>query len=163
MQIESAGIQVLESVYLIATSKNIDTIISRYDFVLDRISLLKHGQNHKQYPNSIQAALERYKETYNDRPLQDYQISILSNPGNFNINDFYCSSLANAMKRYCSEQTKEINSMKKESAKSNRKEKVITSISKTRFELHSKCSSSPFYSVALSELNDLEQTYKSIL
>jgi hypothetical protein len=44
IEIQSAGMQVLESCYIIATSKNIDTIISRYDFLQERIKILKQGQ-----------------------------------------------------------------------------------------------------------------------
>jgi hypothetical protein len=159
MQMQSAGIQVLESVYLIATSKNIDTIISRHDFLLDRISTLKQGQSNSQYSDCVHLAMEQYKKIYYDRPFQDYQSSILSNPNIFNINEFYCSSLANAMKRFCAEQTEEINAMKKDTAKAKRKEKVIMAISKTKYELQAKCSTSSYYSTALSELENLGKTF----
>jgi len=161
MQMQSAGIQVLESVYIIATSKNIDTIISRHDFLLQRISTLKQGQSNFQYSDCVQLTIEHYKKMYYDRPLQDYQISILSNPSSFNINEFYCTSLANSMKRFCAEQIEEINAMKKETAKTKRAEKVIGVINKTKIELQTKCLSSSYYPTALSELENLEQSFKT--
>jgi hypothetical protein len=124
MQMQSAGMQVLESSYIIATSKNIDTIKSRYEFLIERTLSLKEGQNNPQYSSCVQLVTDRYKELYYDRPLQDYQLSILSNPNSFDISNFYCNSLVNTIKRFCTEQTEEINAMKKETAKVKRSAKV---------------------------------------
>jgi hypothetical protein len=91
---------------------------------------------------------------YYDRPLQDYQLTILSNPNNFNLYDFYCGSLINAIKRFCVEQAEEINGMKREGAKQKRAEKTMQIIKKTKNEVQIKCSASSSYSVALSNWNN---------
>ena len=159
IEMQSAGMQVLESSYIIATSKNIETIKSRHEFLLERIARLKQGQSNSQYSACVQLTTEHYKTMYYDRPLQDYQLTILSNPNGFDLNNFYCNSLVNAMKRFCGEQTAEINAMKKETAKAKRAAKVLETIKTTKKELQIKCSTASSYSTALAELENLENTF----
>jgi hypothetical protein len=159
MEMQSAGIQVLESSYIIATSKNIETIKARHDFLLQRIASLKQGQNNPRYSSCVQAIRENYTRMYYDRPLQDYQLAILTNPNSFDINNFYCVSLGNSMKRFCSEQAEEINNMKKEPAKAKRASKVLETIRTTKSELQTKCSAATAYLSALTELENLETTF----
>lgn len=159
IEMQSAGMQVLESSYIIATSKNIETIKSRHEFLLERIASLKQGQSNPQYSAGVQLATEHYKTMYYDRPLQDYQLTILSNPNGFDLNNFYCNSLVNAMKRFCGEQTTEINAMKKETAKSKRAAKAFETIKTTKYELQIKCSTASSYSTALTELENLESIF----
>jgi len=159
MEIRRAGIQVMETVYIIGTSKNIETIKSRHDFLLTIIDTLKKAQNNPQYSVYIQAALDYYKSTYYDRSPLDCQLAIISSPNNFDLNDFYCKALVSAMKRFCGEQENEINALKKENAKMKRKTKVIEAIKSTQAELQSKCSRSSFYDQAISELEKLETTF----
>lgn len=149
----------MDTVYIICTSKNIETIKSRHDFLLTIIDTLKQGQNNPQYSVYIQVAIDSYKSLYYDRPPQDYQLAILSNPNDFDLNDFYCKALVNAMKRFCGEQENEINTLKKENAKAKRKAKVIEAIKSTQAELQSKCSRSSFYDQSISELEKLETTF----
>jgi hypothetical protein len=159
IEMQSAGIQVLESSYIIGTSKNIETIKSRQDFLLQRLQSLKQGQSNSQYSTCVGLTTEHYKTMYYDRPLQDYQLEIISNPNGFDINNFYCNSLVNAMKRFCAEQLKEINAMKKENAKAKRAAKVLATIGITKTELQTKCSTSAGYPTALTELENLETTF----
>lgn len=159
IEMQSAGMQVLESSYIIATSKNIETIKSRHEFLLQRIVSLKQGQSNTQYSDCVQLTTEHYKTFYYARPLQDYQLTILSNPNGFDLNNFYCNSLVNAMKRFCGEQTAEINAMKKETAKAKRAAKVLETIKTTKNELQIKCSTASSYSTALAELENIESTF----
>jgi hypothetical protein len=159
MDIRRAGIQVMETVYIIGTSKNIETIKSRHDFLLTIIDTLKQGQNNPQYSVYIQAAIDYYKSSYYDRPPKDYQLTILSNPSDFDLNDFYCKALLNAMKRFCGEQENEINALKRENAKAKRKAKVIETIKSTQAELQAKCGRASFYDQSISELENLKTTF----
>ena len=159
IEMQSAGIQVLESSYIIATSKNIETIKSRHDFLLQRVAALRQGQSNSQYSACVQLTTDHYKSMYYDRPLQDYQLAILSNPNSFDLNNFYCNSLVNAMKRFCGEQTEEISAMKKETAKTKRAAKVLETLTTTKNELQTKCSTAASYPAALSELENLIITF----
>lgn len=126
----------METVYILATSKNIDTIKSRHEFLLATIDTFKQGQSNSQYSAYIQQAVDNYKKAYYDRPPQEYQLAILSNSNSFDLHNFYCNSLVNAMKRFCGEQTEEINAMKKETAKTKRAGKVLETIKTTKNEFH---------------------------
>jgi len=175
IEIQRAGMQALETSYIIGTSKNIDTIKSRYNFllttpvvpqefgppegILSVIDTLKQGQNKPLYSTYIKMAIDSYKTNYYDRPLQDYQLAILSNPNGFDLSNFYCNSLLNAMKRFSGEQTEEINAMKKETAKAKRAAKALETIKTTKNELQTKCSTASSYSAVLTELENLESSF----
>ncbi len=146
----------METVYIIGTSKNIDTIKSRHNFLLTIIGTLKQGQSNSQYSTYIQMSLDYYKTVYYDRAPQDYQLAILSNPNNFDLNEFYCNSLVTAIKRFCGEQIEEIKSLKKETAKAKRITKVTETIKSAKNELQTKCSTASSYSTALAELEKLD-------
>ena len=171
MDIQRAGIQVMETVYIIGTSKNIDTIKSRYSFLLtipvgtsvSVLGTLQQGQSNREYSTYIQMAIDQYKTIYPGRVPQDYQLAILSNPNRFDLNEFYCNSLVNAMKRFCGEQAEEIRAFKKEAAKTKRIAKVIETIQSTKNELQAKCSSASSFSTALAELEKLASTFNASL
>lgn len=158
MQIQATGIQALESAYIIGTSKNIDVIMRRYLLLLEKIEVLKQGHSSSQYTPAIQMALDSYKRLYYDRTLQDYQASILSKPNNFNLTEFYCTSLVDATKRFHTAENEEINAMKRENTKAKRKAKVIEGIQLAIEELQNKCSSASSFSKASIELENLKNT-----
>jgi|SRR3990170_1944324 len=156
--IELTGKIVLETVHIIGTSKNIETIKNRYAILLDNIEALKQSQGNPQYSQGIQASINMYKSLYYDRVIQDYQLAILSKPNDFNLTEFYCNALVNSTKKFLAEETEEINAMKRESAKAKRKAKVIEVIKSAKEELQKKCSSALSNSTALSEFEKLERT-----
>jgi hypothetical protein len=159
MDVQRAAIQTMESLYIIATSKNIETVKGRYDFLLTVLPTLQSAKNNSQYPTIIKMALDQFKTMYPTSVPQDYQLSTVSNPDSFNANDFYCNSLVNAIKRFCEKQSEETNSLKKEGAKTKRISKVIENIKSAQLELESKCSSSSFFPTALNEFNKLADTF----
>lgn len=163
IEIQSAGMQVLESSYIIATSKNMETIKSRFDFLSKRIESLKLAQNNSQYLTSIQLPTENYQALYHDRPIQEYQYMILTNPQGFELIDFYCRSLLNGMKRFCEEQRQEINEMKKNAAKIKRTLKVLETISTIKREVHIRCATALSFTIVLAELEYLENTFNKIV
>ncbi len=155
MDTQRAVIQTMESLYILATSKNIETIKGRYNFLLTLIPTLKSAKNNPQYSNVIQSAFEQFKTMYQTSDPQEYQLTVINNPETFDINDFYCSSLVNATKRYYEKQIEEINSFKKETAKTKRVAKVIDTIKLVQNELQLKCSASESYPTANVELEKL--------
>lgn len=155
MDTQRAIIQTMESLYILATSKNIETIKGRYDFLLTLLPTLKSAKNNSQYSNVIPSALEQFQTMYPAGVPQDYQLAVIHNPEAFDINDFYCSSLVNATKRYYEKQIEEINALKKETAKTKRAAKVIDTIKLVQNELQLKCSASETYPTANVELEKL--------
>src|SRR3989442_265256 len=101
MGVQRAGLQALETSYIIGTSKNIETIKGRYKFLqavyegsnVSVIGALKQAQNDPQYPACMKLAIEQYKNMYPGRDHLDFQLTILSNPNGFDLVDFYCTAL----------------------------------------------------------------------
>ena len=155
---QRAAIQTMESLYILATSKNIETIKERYDFLLTLIPTLKFAKNNSQYSTVIQLALGQFKTLRPASVPQEYQLAVLSNPESFDINEFYCTALVNATKRFYEKQLEEINALKKETAKTKRFVKVVDTIKLFQNELQLKCSSSQSYPTAKAELEKLLST-----
>ncbi len=159
--IQRIGIQALETIHIIGTSKAIDTIKGRYDFLLKIIDTLKKGQNNSRYLSDIQKSIDTYKTMYYDRLLQDYELALLLKPNNFDLTDLYCKALYNAFKRNYEEHQTAIKLLKQDSAKIKRKEKINKIISFTKDELKNKCSLSQSYSAIMSELENIEGNLQS--
>ena len=155
MDTQRAIIQTMESLYILATSKNVETIKGRYDFLLTLLPTLISAKNNSQYSNVIQSALEQFKTMYPAGVPQNYQIAVINNPETFDINEFYCNSLVNAAKRYYDKQFGEINALKKETAKTKRVGKLSDSINSVQNELQTKCSNSESYLTAKAEVEKL--------
>ena len=156
--IQRTGLQALETINIIGTSKAIDTIKGRYDFLLKIIDTLKKGQNNSRYLSDIQKSIDQYKSMYYDRVPQDYELALLLKPTNFDLTDFYCKALFSAFKRYYEEHQEEIKLLKRDDAKLRRKEKIKEIINFTKDELKSKCSSSSSYATAIKELENIENS-----
>ncbi len=158
MSIQGVGLQVLETVHIIATTKNFDTLKGRYELLVERLDTLRKAESNQQYSADIYTSIETYKSMYYDRPLQEFEISSVLKPNIFNAQNFYCDALANCINRFTREQINEIGNLKSENAKIKRRSKVIEKINLAKNELQNKCSSTPSY---LSALNSLEQ-YKQL-
>lgn len=170
LAIQQAGTIALETTYILGNSKNIDTMKGRYKLLLEVSEMgydsifdtLKHGQSHPEYATNIQITIDRYKSYHYDRRLQDYQLSLLTNPNSFDLNTFYCVALVNAMMKFSEEQTEEIKTMKKVGSKIKRIAKALETLNTTRVELDSMCSTNSMYAAAVSGLQQLSDSLKSL-
>lgn len=158
LNIQRTGLQVLETIHIIGTSKAIDTIKGRYDFLLQIIGTLQRGQNNSRYLSDIQKSIDTYKSMYYDRVAQDYELALLLKPTEFDLTDFYCKSLFSAFKRNFEEHSEEIKLLKREDAKVRRKEKIKEIIKFTKGELNSKCFNAPSFATVVSELEKIESS-----
>jgi hypothetical protein len=164
LDVQSAAIQIMETLYIIATSKNINTIEERYDFLLTRIPTLRSAKSNSQYSTIIRTAIDQFKTLHPAvSALEDYQLTALDNPDIFDFTDFYCNSLINAIKRFCEKQSEEIKALKKEVARAKRISKVIETINSTQHELEAKCSSALSFQTVLSEFKKLSDTFSENL
>ena len=159
MSIQGVGLQVLETVHIIATTKNFDTIKSRYELLLERIDTLRKAESNRLYSADINTSIETYKSMYHDRPLQDFELSAILKPNNFDPQNFYCEALVSCLKRFAEEQSIEIHGLKSENAKIKRRTKAIEKVNIAKSELQNKCSSTPSYLSALNSLETLQSTF----
>lgn len=153
MSIQGLILQVLETVHIIATTKNFDTIKGRYELLLERIDTLRKAESNRQYPADVNTSIGRYNSMYYDRPLHDFELAAIIKPNSFDAQNFYCEALVACMKRFAEEQSIKISSLKSENAKGKRISKTIEKIKLSKDELQSKCSTTSSY---LSALNSLE-------
>lgn len=156
--IQRTGLQVLETIHIIGTSKAIDTIKGRYDFLLQIIGTLQRGQSNSRYLSDIQKSIDTYKSMYYDRVPQDYELALLLKPVEFDLTDFYCKSLFAALKRSFEDHSEEIKLLKREDAKIRRKEKIKEIIKFTKDELNNRCSSAASFATVMTELEKIEST-----
>lgn len=158
MSIQVVGLQVLETVHIIATTKNFDTIKSRYELLLEHIDTLRKAESNRLYSADINTSIETYNSMYYDRPLQDFELSAILKPNNFDPQNFYCEALVSCLKRFVEEQLNEISGLKSENAKIKRRTKAIEKVNVAKSELQNKCSSTPSYFSALNSLETLQST-----
>ena len=161
MTIQSTSLQVLETVHIISTTKNIETLKSRFQFLLERMDTLRKVSGNRQYQADIGASVERYKSLYFDRPVQDQQLSAISKPSGFDLSAFYCQAVLSCSKLFAEEQTAEISALKNENARIKRKGKVADKIKQAIEEVKINCSSSEKCGTTLSQLEALERTFSS--
>jgi hypothetical protein len=159
MDIQGAAIQAMETLYIIATSRNINTIIGRHDFLLLVLPRLQSAKTNEHYLEVIRSPLEQFKRMHPASEPQDYQLAVLSNPETFDVTEFYCNSLVSAIKRFCEKESEEINALKKEAAKAKRTSKIIDTIRLGKAELQNRCSSASYYPTALVEFKALSARF----
>lgn len=156
--IQQTGLQVLETIQIIGTSKEVDTIKGRYDFLLQIIGTLQNAQSNSRYSSDIQKSIDTYKKMYYDRVPKDYELALLLKPSEFDLTDFYCRSLFEACKRSFEEHSEELKLLKREDARIRRKEKIKEIIKFTKDELNSKCSSASSFATVMVDLEKIEST-----
>lgn len=125
VQIQSQGLQLLESINILNTTKNLDTLIGRYEFVSKMYDDFVKASHNKRYISDIQIAIDQYKSMYYDRILKDYELQLLVKPDNENLTDYYSDCLFKCFNEFYKEQMEQIENLKRDDAKQRRKEKVI--------------------------------------
>ncbi len=159
--VKRAAIQTMETLYILETSKNIDTIKGRHSFLLKVIQTLRSASSNSDYATIVQGALDQFKAIYPTSVPQSYQLAAISDPHTFDVNEFYCISLGNAIKRYCEQQSEEIKGLKRDTAKAKRLSKVLDTVKSTQSELETKCSSASSFTNVLDEFKTLAANFAS--
>uniref|UniRef100_UPI0030ECB785 hypothetical protein n=1 Tax=Riemerella anatipestifer TaxID=34085 RepID=UPI0030ECB785 len=125
MQIQRQGLQLLESINILNTTKNLDTLIGRYDFVSKMYDDFRKASHNKRYISDIQVAIDQYKSIYYDRILKDYELQLLVQPDHDKLTDYYSNCLFNCFNGFYKEQLEQLENLKRDDAKQRRKEKIV--------------------------------------
>jgi len=119
-------IQLLESLEIIQTSKNIDIIIGRYNFSQDLMAMLTISYNDPIYNKQFYIAAEEYKQMYFDKILTSNQTFICKHPSDRKLLDnFYCDNLIRALRVNLAIHNEAISGMKQKNAIVNRYTKIM--------------------------------------
>lgn len=156
--ITSKALQFLESVYLLHTTKNIDTLTGRYSFILSLYPALTDASVNKRYISDIQKAIDRYKALYYDRIPNEIELALLIKPNIVSLRNFYSECLNACFYNFHEEQEIQISALKRADAKERRKRKTIEVCKLTISELQKSGSTAEKHLNYISTLQNLLTT-----
>ena len=155
--------QALESIEIIETTKNIDTLESRYNFLQPLFQELKLASHTPRYTNDVQVALDQYKQMYYDKTPTQIQLTGLLKPTSFDMNTFYCNSIYNCFMKHYKTQIKEIAVLKTESGKKGRYKKLYDSVIKAKELMYEDCLSAINFDDLYQNLEEKEYQLQDFL
>ena len=155
MQVQRQGIQLLESINILNSTKNLDTLIGRYDFITKMYDDFVKASHNKRYISDVQLAIDQYKTLYYDRILKDFELKLLVQPDHENLKKYYTECLFNCFNGFYKEQIEQIETLKKDDAKQRRKEKIIEVGNQTIFEFDKNGSDNDCFKPYLKSLKDI--------
>jgi hypothetical protein len=126
--------QIFETLSIIESSSNIETVESRLDLLHGLLSCCEESSKYKGWTQVIEDAESTYLEAYYDKKVTPAQKQAASYPSSL-LNEwhlFYNKSLFECVKRYAQSQDKFIAALKTKKAKENRIQKVIQLIEKVK-------------------------------
>lgn len=154
IQIQRQGIQLLESIYLLNTTKNIDTLKGRFEFIIQIYDEFIKASYNKRYSLDIQKAIDEYKSMYYDRIIKDFEIGLVLKPNLDELTDYYSVCIFNCFNLFVVEQEKQISELKKEEAKFKRREKIIEVGNEAIFEFDKNGSKKDQYESYIKSIKD---------
>lgn len=154
--------QILETTSIMSTSKNIDTIEGRWEFLKKRLETLRWASMEDGYKTKVQRGLDQYKTTYYNKDVYGWQVSILMNPYGHDIHKFYAKCIFRGFTSYYEHQLDEIGNLKMDYAIENRYQNLLEKLEEIRNILSSITGSSTAIKYVKSIQSDLEEIDQSI-
>jgi len=161
-QIKRQGIQLLESLNIMHTTKNIDTLKGRFEFVKNMYDDFIKASYKKRYITDIQFAIDEYKTMYYDKIISDFELKLLVNPNDEDLTDFYSECLYNCFNLFIKEQEYQIANLKRENAVQRRKEKIVNVANEIIEEFDKKGSDKKRYKEYIREIQSKIDVYKHL-
>jgi len=159
--IHRESLQILESLHVLSTTKNHDTLVGRYEFISTMYGDIIKASKQKRFLSDIQVAIDDYKLRYYDRILDDHEIQLLVEPDYEKLTEYYSYCLFHSFNSFYSEQKEQIENLKRDDAKLRRKEKIIEVGNKTLTEFGINGSDNDRYRALLNSLKELIDRLKS--
>jgi len=160
-QIQRQGIQLLESLNILHTTKNIDTLKSRYEFIQKMYDDFIEASYKKRYISDIQVAVDEYKTMYYDKIINDFELKLLVKPENENLTDYYSECLYNCFNQFVEEQEYQIANLKREDAKKRRKGKIVSVANEIIAEFDKNGSDKEKYKKYIKTIQDKRDTFNN--
>lgn len=129
------GVQILESLNLLRTTKNIDTLKGRYEFLKQIYNDHLHSTADKRFTADVQKSIDHYKITFYERIIDESEMKLLLKPNHHKLRQFYVGCVGDCFVRYSQHQALEIDKLKKDDAKIRRLKKLIEVAKETRREM----------------------------
>ena len=126
MQIGTRGIQLLESLHIIETTKNADTLTGRIKYILEFYpSFTALGMFPKQYSHEAEKAVNSYTERYPGRVISPKSMSLLLTPSMNEMGTHIANCIVVSYGEIVKSEVQHIETLKRESAKQKRIEGII--------------------------------------
>lgn len=154
-------IQILETTAIMSSSKNIDTILGRADFLRERFAEIVRAVKTPQYSSDLQYALDEYRSTYYNTDIKGWQMGIFTKPEEFDLDKFCAECLFEGFMRHYAHQKEQISNLKRESAIKNRYKKLHETFIKFLEEFDKERNSitaNDFKNYKLEKLKNIEST-----
>ena len=130
-QVRGKILQSLESMEIIESTKNLDTLQSRYSFLQKLFHELQIASTNSRYLRDAQDSIDDYKQLYYDKIPRRTQLAGVLKPLDFDIVAFGGESVFNCFMRHYDFQLQQIDSLKTESGKKGRYKKLLESLDET--------------------------------
>lgn len=129
--------QAMESIAIIETTANLDTLISRFDFLKIKLSDIcsAYKDDMVGYMVAKTGAMIWYKQSYYDKDISKHMEAIISHPEN-ELRDFYSHSIVHCLSAFCDKMEKEMHTLKTDKAKDRRRCKVVECLTQCVTELN---------------------------
>jgi hypothetical protein len=133
--IQSTLMQVLETSYIIETSISPDTVIGRCSFLKENFKAILSIRTIDRFNIELQEAVDNYKQVYYDKTITEKQISIITKADYEYLVKFFLDNISRSFYTHIDKQLQEINALKKEDAKSKRRNKLFDLVIKQNPEV----------------------------
>lgn len=143
--VRRSTVQAMESAYIIATSKTLDTVTSRYEFLKELFLGLATQAESPSYLMRVQQGIDDFKSVRYNAILESYQIDLVTSPDTFDLREFYAKALENVARRIIEGHLSNIRGLKREDAKQRRIEKMREDLQTCFDELTTNCRGSKSY------------------
>lgn len=126
IQINSRGVQLLESLQIIETTTNIETLRSRINFLFEIYpSLVVLGTFKHRYVAEAEKAMKTYQERYHDRTITESQAALLLNPNLDTLKQHMSNCVVLSYAAFVKQKIVEIETLKSNKAINNRGDIII--------------------------------------
>lgn len=125
--LKNTAIQLLETVFILETTRNIYTYKSRYTLLLKIYDDFIRYSIVKTYANEMGQALEHYRLLYYDKPVTDAQIALLMRPDMPALKEFAADNAVRCLADLIEFEGAVIQSLKRQAAKERHRETLLLS------------------------------------
>lgn len=124
--------QVLESIEICQSTKNIDTLLSRLNFLDKVFKELLVVYNAPKYRTTTLQSIDNYKQLYYNKELTEHQLNAVTNPPDFEYESFKAWSLYNCFRLNFEFQIAEAEKLKTQRGKLGRYNKLLENLETTK-------------------------------
>jgi hypothetical protein len=163
LSIERTGVQVLETLNIMLYTKNLDTLISRYEFLTSIYKGLVESSDSPRFYSMMQNSIDMFKNMFYNTQITDVSMSLLLKPNFEILSSVYGECIVNTYNRYYEQQIVNYNNLKRKDARVRRLNDLISKVDIALEELTSKCTESKDYHVNYNSLTQTKSELKQKL